>query len=277
MELPGKTAVVTGAGGGIGSAVARKLASLECRVACWDVRQEPLEEVVGEIEGEGRSAIAQIVDITSGEQVKAAISATREAFGDPDILVNAAGLFSASGPLWEADPDSWWNDVTVNLRGTMLCTWSVLPAMMARNSGVVVNFSGGGAGDPLPGATSYGSSKAAVLRFTDTLAGELRQEGIDVLVLALDPGFNRTGMTLQLAQQQRDRKWLQGVSKAVEQHEEHCMPEDAAGTVAQLLTHACPEFGGRMFHAKQDIAGLAANHEALISDDGLTLRFRGMR
>jgi 3-oxoacyl-[acyl-carrier protein] reductase len=103
------------------------------------------------------------------------------------VLVNAAGIPGPIGPLWDADPEEWRRAVEVNLFGTFLCCRAVLPLMMERRRGKIVNFSGGGATSPLPRMGAYGASKAAVVRLTETLAEEVKP--FNIAVNAIAPGL----------------------------------------------------------------------------------------
>ncbi|MDP9434794.1 MAG: SDR family oxidoreductase, partial [Actinomycetota bacterium] len=113
--------------------------------------------------------------------------------GPLDLLVANAGLFAAGGRLWETDPDTWWRDVEVDLRGPALALWAALPAMVARGRGRVVVLGSGFGTAPTPGASAYASAKAGVARLVDTVAAEL--EGTGVTVLAVSPGMVATDMT----------------------------------------------------------------------------------
>ncbi|HPP11947.1 MAG TPA: SDR family NAD(P)-dependent oxidoreductase, partial [bacterium] len=138
MELKGKTVIVTGAGRGIGRALALEFGRQGCKVACCARNRTEIEETANMIKKEGGEAMAIAVDITSPEQVKKMVAEVVKAWGRIDILFNNAGSFQAIGPLWEVDPEVWWHDVTVNLRGVMLCCQAVLPGMIHNKSGRII-------------------------------------------------------------------------------------------------------------------------------------------
>jgi len=176
------------------------------------------------------------------------VSQTLEAFGSLDVLFNNAGSFAAIGAVWEVDPDAWWNDVTVNLRGTMLCCRAALPHMLKRNSGIMINMRGG---DQIPGGTGYSCSKVGVTRFTELLARELKREGSAVLAFTMGPGFVRTEMTELQLQTPEGQKWLPSSRAAVEQGRDRA-PEDCARAVVRLIRAACPELSGGSFGPDTD-------------------------
>lgn len=272
MDLAGKTMVITGAGSGIGQATALKFAEAGVQVVCCGRREGRLQETVREIEAKGGTGFAVALDVTDLGQVENMVERVLEHFGDIDILFNCAGSFSTVGGLWEVDPDAWWRDVEVNLKGSMLCARAVLPHMIEKDSGIVINTGGGGAAGPMPGGSSYGSSKAAILRMTDTLGRELAQVGAPVLVVAVDPGFNRTEMTETLARLDPESKWIPMRQWLAERHDH--VPEDCARTLVELVRLAVPEFNGRLFHVGQDIEALVAGKDKIVAGDLMTLRLR---
>ena len=248
MDLKDKVAIVTGAGSGMGRALALEFARNGMRVACAARRLERLRETAAAIEAEGGTAVPVVADVTDAAQVDAMVARTLDAFGRIDVLFNNAGSFRALGAVWEVDPDVWWSDVTVNLRGTMLCCRAVLPHMIERDSGVVINMSGG---NQIPGGTAYSASKVGVVRFTELLAKELKREGSTVLAFIMGPGFVRTEMTELQIQTPEGRKWLPSSKDAVEQGRDR-PPEDCARAAAQLLRVACPELNGGSFGPTTD-------------------------
>lgn len=178
-------ALVTGGSRGLGREAARALTSDGWHVAVTGRDAEALRAVVDA----GDAALALPGDAASPEQVTAAVDAA----GPLDLLLANAGAFSAGGRLWETDPDLWWRDAEVNLRGPALALWAALPAMVERGSGRVVVMGSGFGTAPTPGASAYSASKAAVLRLVDTVAAEL--EGTGVTLLAVSPGMVPTDMT----------------------------------------------------------------------------------
>jgi NAD(P)-dependent dehydrogenase (short-subunit alcohol dehydrogenase family) len=122
--------VVTGASRGIGRAVADRLAAEGAHVALLARSHREVTEAAHELTRGGVRAISLRADVTCREEVDAAFEEVSDRLGPPTLLVNNAGLFSAVGPLWEVDPEAWWRDVEVSLRGTFLCSRAALPSMI---------------------------------------------------------------------------------------------------------------------------------------------------
>lgn len=256
MDLQNSVIIVTGAGSGVGRALATAFAAEGARVVCVGRRLDRVQETVSHIRTCGGTAHALSVDVTDEDQVQCMVQETLDLWGSIDVLFNNAGSFNTLGAVWEVDPDAWWHDVTVNLRGTMLCCHAVLPHMLARNCGIVINMSGG---NQIPGGTGYSCAKVAVARFTELLAKELKREGSGVFAFLMGPGFVRTEMTeLQLTTPE-GRKWLPSSQEAIDQGRDR-PPEDCARAAVALLRVACPELSGGTFGPDTDFA--AALREA---------------
>jgi NAD(P)-dependent dehydrogenase (short-subunit alcohol dehydrogenase family) len=211
---------------------------------------------VAVIEKAGHTGLAIQTDVTSAPDVDCLVKTTVEKFGRLDVLFNNAGSFDTLGGLWEVDPESWWNDVTINLRGPMLTSRAALSVMMKQDRGVILNMNGGGSTYPLPGGSAYGSSKAALLRFTETLARELERVGSHVLVVAMGPGFVRTEMTQLQADSELGRKWIPSSGEALAQGKSR-PPEDCARSSVELLRWIHPGFNGRIFGVGMDFEAAA--------------------
>jgi 3-oxoacyl-[acyl-carrier protein] reductase len=132
----------------------------------------------------GQRVIAQPADVARPEDIDALVKATVEGFGRIDVLVNNAGVYGPLGPLDEIDWAAWSEAVAINLLGTVYACRRVLPVMKRQRYGKIINVSGGGATSPLPRITAYAATKAAVVRFTESLALELRDHRIDVNAIA---------------------------------------------------------------------------------------------
>jgi 3-oxoacyl-[acyl-carrier protein] reductase len=196
MELENRRALVTGAGRGIGRAIALALAREGARLALLARTRSELETVAAEVSGLGRDALVRTADLAQPGQVTAAVQGVLEVWGGVDILVNNAGILGPIGPLHEADLAGWMRAVEINLGGCVRCTRLVLPGMIERGRGKIINLSGGGAVSPRPRFSAYGASKAAVVRFTETLSAEVSGEGIEVNAIA--PGAVNTAMMDQV-------------------------------------------------------------------------------
>ena len=191
-RLTGKTALVTGAGRGIGRAVALALAGAGADLVLLARSAGELAETRRGVEALGRGACAVPADVGRFDEVRHGVAEGLARFGKLDVLVNCAGCQAPIGLLWENNPDEWARTIQVNLVGTFNCLHEVLPGMIARRRGKIITFSGGGATSPRPNFSSYAASKAAVVRLTETVAEELRPFNIEVNAVA--PGAVNTRM-----------------------------------------------------------------------------------
>jgi len=273
MELKNRTAIVTGSGTGIGRAIAVEFAREKARVVCCGRRMEKLRETVSIIEKEGGQALAVKTDITKTDEVRNLEVETIKRFGGIDVLFNNAGSFRTIGGLWEVDPEQWWGDVEVNLRGVMLCCKAVLPYMMKQDSGIIINMNGGGATSYLTGGSAYACSKAAVMRLTENLAKELEHENSKVLVFGIGPGLVRTEMTDYQVESEQGKKWIPSTAECFEKGEVK-QPEDCARTTVELIRIACPELNGRNFGTGQDFSKILSRLAEIKKNDLYLMRFR---
>lgn len=192
MRLRGKVAIITGGGRGIGRVVATLFAREGARVVIVSRTTSEVDGAVGEIEIAGGVALGLAGDVSSPAHVDYVVDETMEGFGAIDILVNAAAIQGPIGPFVAADWEEWVRNFEVNLFGTALLCRAVLPVMAARKAGHIINFAGGGATSPRPFFSAYGVSKTAVVRFTETLAEEVRS--LNIHVNAIAPGAVSTRM-----------------------------------------------------------------------------------
>ena len=198
-----RIALVTGAGSGIGRAIAEKLAQNGERVVVNDVNPEMANEVVAGIMEWGGEAAAAPGDVSDAESVQRIVAATHEAYGSPEILVNNAGFLQQKRfvDLMVEDFDRM---IAVHLRGTFLCTRAVLPEMLSRGSGIIVNVAsqlGQIGGIEL---CHYSSAKAGIIGLTKSLAREVSAQGVRVNAIA--PGPINTELVLGLSEEWRNAK-----------------------------------------------------------------------
>jgi 3-oxoacyl-[acyl-carrier protein] reductase len=231
--LAGQVALVTGGGRGIGARIAGELADAGMRVAVGARSQEQIERVASEIDG-----LAVQVDVSDHGSVTKMVSDVERELGPVDLLVNDAGITGPpeSAPIWEEDPADWWHVFEVNVLGVFLCCRAVLPAMVERGQGRIVNVGSGAAYLPATGMAAgiaYGPSKAALYRFGEVLAAQLADRR--VAVFTISPGLVRTEMTAWLSD---DAPWTP--------------PELAPRLVRVLASGRADRLAGRYLHAEHD-------------------------
>ncbi|MFB0558912.1 MAG: SDR family NAD(P)-dependent oxidoreductase [Dehalococcoidales bacterium] len=186
LGLKGKVALVTGTGSqiGMGKAIVLTLAKEGCDIVSSDIDIEGSRKTADEVKALGRKAIALKANVANSREVSDMVKSALSEFGKIDILVNTAGGTAAAGPLHQAQEEKWEKDIAVNFLGSMHCAKAVLPGMMERKYGKIVNFSSAVALNGMPGSSSYAGAKAGVIAFTKCLALEVGPLGINVNCLA---------------------------------------------------------------------------------------------
>ena len=189
--LKGKVAVVTGTASqvGMGNTISLTLAKEGCDIVSADIDLEGTEKTVAAVQALGRQAIAAKVDVAKYAEVEEMVKAALKKFGKIDILVNTAGLNAGMGiPFLQQTMDIWEKDMAVNVYGTMNCAKAVLPGMVERKYGKIINFSSIVA--KMGGSSSYAAAKAAILSVTRGLATQYGASNINVNAIA--PGMVQT-------------------------------------------------------------------------------------
>ena len=198
-----RIALVTGAGSGIGCAIAEKLAQNGERVVVNDVNPETAEELVAGIKEWGGEAAAAPGDVSDAESVQRIVAATHEAYGFPEILVNNAG-FLQQKRFVDLTVEDFDRMIAVHLRGTFLCTRAVLPEMLSRGSGIIVNVASQLGQIGSIELCHYSSAKAGIIGLTKSLAREVSAQGVRVNAVA--PGPINTELVLGLSEEWRNAK-----------------------------------------------------------------------
>jgi 3-oxoacyl-[acyl-carrier protein] reductase len=236
-ELANQVAVVTGAGRGIGQAIALKLASAGADIAAVDLKTEFCDETVQKIQALGRKSWSFGANVSEAASVDAAVEQILAVTGKVDILVNNAGI-TRDGLLMRMSEADWDAVLDTNLKGTFLFTKALVRSFLKQRSGRIVNIASviGLIGNA--GQCNYGASKAGVIGFTKSCAREVASRGITVNAIA--PGFIQTAMTDKLTQEQKDAIIKQIPLASLGQ------PEDVAGAVLFLAGPAARYVTGQV-------------------------------
>jgi NAD(P)-dependent dehydrogenase (short-subunit alcohol dehydrogenase family) len=237
-DLTGQVALVTGASTGIGRHLVEGLAARGATVAGLARGAERLTAAMAEVaDGTGARTLAVAADVTDRASVAAAVSQVVDDLGHIDLLVNNAGLIDAAEvPLWEADPDQWWDVVTSHIRGGFLLCRTVVPWMVLRNRGRVVNIASGMSVRARPEYSAYSVAKTGLMRMTEALAGAL--EGSDVRAFDVAPGVVETEMTRAMPMWEGFTDWTP--------------PEQVVELIAAIAAGELDAWSGRFLRAGKD-------------------------
>ncbi len=205
IDLSGRVAIVTGAGRGIGRAIAQKLAREGVIVAVLDARQDLLDDVAAEWNEAGWPGMRHLCDVRDRDQVGVAVAAVAQQLGRIDVLINNAGV-AGGARVEELDEEIWDRNFDINMKGTFLMCQAVIPIMKAQGFGRILNASSFAAIIPSIGGAAYAASKAAVVSFTRVLAGELGPWNITVNAYA--PGMVPTEMNRFAERAEADQQSL---------------------------------------------------------------------
>lgn len=194
-NLQGKKALITGGSRGLGKAIALALAAEGVAVAITGRDEEQLKKTVREIEDLGVKAVYSVFDVADFDAVKVAVTGLKADFGDPDILINNAGV-AAFGNFLEMDPSKWEEILKVNVLGIYYVTHQILPGMIAKNSGDIINVSSTAGLRGNAGTSAYSASKFGVIGLSESLTMEVRKHNIRVSTLM--PSTIASDMSLAL-------------------------------------------------------------------------------
>jgi NAD(P)-dependent dehydrogenase (short-subunit alcohol dehydrogenase family) len=272
VDLTGQVALVTGGGGGLGRAFALALAKAGARVVVTGRRAEPLAETAELAARGGGHALSIPGDVTATDAVTRVVKTAESRLGPIDILVNNAAILGPLGYDWEIDPEDWWRTFEINMLGPFRCAREVLPGMITRRRGRIVNVSSGAGFNRPPQMAAYCATKAALTQWTKVLAEDARAHGI--AVFAFSPGLVRTAMVSHLTgspevpEQLRDRfrtALSQGTDTPIER---------SARALLFLLSGRADALSGRFIRAQDDEEELLNRAEVIQRDDLHTVTLR---
>jgi len=228
-KLEGKTIIVTGGGGGIGGATCQRLAKDGAKVAVFDMNLAAAQKVAGAIQAAGGTAAAFQCDITQRDQVDSAVAATVAQLGPIDVLVNNAG-WDVFKPFVKTVPAEWDKLIAINLTGALHMHHAVLPGMVERKCGHIVNVASDAARGGSSGEAVYSACKGGLVALSKTLAREHARQGITVNVVC--PGPTDTALLAGVAEGARDPAKLIEAFKSAIPLGRLGQPEDLAGAIA---------------------------------------------
>ncbi len=276
IDLTGQVALVTGGGRGLGRIFARALAAAGAAVAVAARSENQLAETVSLIKAKNGQAIAVPFDVTDEPALERAEKIIQSRLGPVDLLVNNAGMWGPVNPVWETDPEQWWRTMEVHVRGSFLCARAVLPGMIARQKGRIVNVVSNAGVFRWPTASAYSVSKAALIKFTENLAVETKRQG--VAVFAVHPGIATIGLT-EIAMKMEDpadshagraAAWI----RQVVEEGRAVPPEQGAQLIVSLAAGGADMLTGRYLSVDDDLGALVARGDEINREDLYTLRLR---
>ena len=248
--LPDKRIVITGASMGIGLAVARKCAEQGAALVLISRHEDDLKKAVQGLEKSKGGHIYQACDVSDIQQVKELAEKLKNDFGHIHALVNCAGVYGPIGKIHEIDPLEFINTININLIGSFNMCHYLVPLLKCSDKAKIINYSGGGAAGPFPHYSAYAVSKTGIVRFTENIAMELADDGIEVNAVA--PGFVATRLHKETikAGEKAGKQFLKKTKDQLEQG--GVSPDVAANLTVFLLSEAGNGITGKFLSAPWD-------------------------
>lgn len=275
FTLNGKVAIVTGANQGLGLEISRKYVNAGASLVMCARNSDLLTKVQKELtSGLASGQVIEVIptDVSDLQGVEQLVKATLQRFGRIDILVNNAGIYGPMGPIEDVDWVQWIKAIEINLFGSILMCRAVLPIMKKQHKGKIIQLSGGGATNPMPNISAYAVSKAAIVRFAETLAEEVREFNIDVNAIA--PGALNSRMLDEVLAAGPEKVGKAFFDKSIKQKESGGTGFDQGAKLAVFLaSDASNGITGKLISAVWDNWEHWAEHlDELSASDVYTLR-----
>jgi NAD(P)-dependent dehydrogenase (short-subunit alcohol dehydrogenase family) len=272
--LAGRSALITGASQGLGLTIARHYVDAGANVFVCAREEGALQRAEAELAaraGDAGRVAAATADVSDPEQVEALISAAIDRFPELSILVSNAGVYGPKGSIEDVDWEAWVRAIEINLMGSVLPARALIPQLKRIGGGKIVQLSGGGATSPLAGLSAYAASKAAVVRFAETLALELEGDRIDVNAIA--PGALNTRMLEEVIEAGPERVGAAFYERALEQQRSGGTPLERGAELAVWLASAASDgISGKLLSAVWDPWRELPEHREDLDSDIYTLR-----
>jgi NAD(P)-dependent dehydrogenase (short-subunit alcohol dehydrogenase family) len=274
MILAGRNAIVTGANQGLGLEIARAFVAEGANVMICARDSSRLHEAAEELRSKarpGQQVIAETANVSDEDDVRRIVGATINAFDQIHILVSNAGVYGPKGRIEDVDWTEWTRAMEINVYGSVLFYRHVVPHMRAKRYGKIIQLSGGGATTPLPGISAYAASKAAIVRFAETLAEETRGSGIDVNSIA--PGPLNTRLLDEVLEAGPEKVGREFYEKSVRQKNEGGAPLARGAELSVFLASAASDgITGKLLSAIWDPWETLSDRREDLRGDVYTLR-----
>ena len=275
MTLSGQIAIVTGASRGLGRGFAIALAEAGAHVVVTARSEPELLDVAEIIQQAGGKATVIAADVTDRSAVEGLVAKIEQEVGPIDLLINNAATLRVWGPIAEADPDEWWREMEINLRGPLLFMHAVLPHMLARRRGRIINVASAAGLHSAELTSAYGVSKAALIRLSETAAGETQAQGVKVFVI--HPGDVSTPLWDNILQSPRAAELIPGAQRYYwEQQAQGALTpmETAAAMVLLLASGQADGLSGCYLSVHDDLPNLIRQAVAIQQADRQKLRLQ---
>jgi 3-oxoacyl-[acyl-carrier protein] reductase len=274
LRLAGRNAIITGSSTGLGASIAEHFIQEGASVLLCAREEGPLMQTVQRLSSNlapHQRVLGEVADVSNRSDVDSLVSSAIEAFSEVQILVNNAGVYGPFGRLEDIDLDDWVSAIEINLLGTVYTCRALLPHLVGQGYGKIINLSGGGATSPLPRISAYAASKAAVVRFTESLAREVG-DGIDVNAIA--PGALATRLLDQVVEAGPEAVGKEVHERMTQIQAEGGTPLEKGSALAVYLASAESDgITGRLISAVWDPWPTLHRHRSALDDsDVYTLR-----